>query len=330
MNYIWAGLLAFSLLFALVSDVQDIRTDRYRNGQALSVTLRFPEGYHPEARRIPVEVIIALDDFKAFYGVDAVLPPFYTGLLIQGAEGKEIRFARDVALPEPLATIREFTSGDNQELRARVVSLSFQSKDVARATVTFPPVRFVKLNAIAEAAIDFAKTAVSIALGLIGVLALWLGLMRIAEKAGMIQVVVRWIQPVLRPLFPEIPRGHPAMAMIVLNMAANVLGLGNAATPMGIKAMEELQKLNPRKDTATDPMVTFLALNTSSVQLLPPATLVAVLGLQINQLFFAIILATTVSTVVGVLAARLLAKLPAYRRTNPQLLEEESPSEEEA
>ncbi len=329
MNYIWAGLLIFSLLFALVSDIQDIRTDRYRNEKPLTVTLHFPEGYSPEIRRIPVEIIIAPDDFRAFFGVDAVLPPFYSGFLIQRTEGKELRFARDVALPEPLATIREFTAGEEQELRARILSLTFLSSDEARATITFPPVRFVKLNAIAEAAIDFAKTAVSIALGLIGVLALWLGLMRIAEKAGMIRMVVRWIQPILRPLFPEIPRGHPAMAMIILNMAANVLGLGNAATPMGIKAMEEMQKLNPRKDTATDPMVTFLALNTSSVQLLPPATLVAVLGLQINQLFFAIIIATTVSTVVGVLAARLLARLPMYRKTNPQLVEEQTSSEEE-
>ena len=328
MNYIWAGLIGFSLIFALWSDILDLKRDTYRNNQPLTVTLRFPEGYDPEARRIPVEVIIAPDDFKALYGVDVVLPPFYSGFLIQSSEGKQLRFARDVVLPEPLATIREFTGGADKELRARVVSWQWtDGQQTVQAQVVFDPVRFVKLNAIAEAAIDFAKTAVSIALGLIGVLALWLGLMRIGEKAGLIQLLVRWIQPVLRPLFPEIPKGHPAMGMIILNMAANVLGLGNAATPMGIKAMEELQRLNPSKDTASDPMVTLLALNTSSVQLVPPATLVAVMGLQINQLFFAIVLATTVSTVVGVIAAKTLARLPAFRRTNPELQQTNTPTD---
>jgi spore maturation protein A len=150
-------------------------------------------------------------------------------------------------------------------------------------------------------------------------MALWLGLLRIADKAGLIQVIVRVAEPVLRPLFPEIPRGHPALGMIVLNLSANVLGLGNAATPMGIKAMEELQSLNPDPETATNSMVMLLAMNTASVQIVPPVLLVAIMGLQINQLFFAILLVTAMSLLIGVLSAKWLGTWRRYRESDPML-----------
>ncbi|MEL6613722.1 MAG: nucleoside recognition domain-containing protein, partial [Bacteroidota bacterium] len=168
-------------------------------------------------------------------------------------------------------------------------------------------------------------TAASIALGLIGVLALFLGLLRIAEAAGVIQAIGRVVEPVLRPLFPEIPKGHPAFSMIVLNLSANVFGLGNAATPFGIKAMEELQTLNPTEDTATNPMVMLLAMNTASVQLVPPVLLLALMGLQINQLIFAIILATGISLVVAITAAKLFSRLPAFRASDPNRLDATRP-----
>jgi len=128
---------------------------------------------------------------------------------------------------------------------------------------------------------------------------------------------VRVAEPVLRPLFPEIPKGHPALGLIVLNLSANVLGLGNAATPMGIKAMESLQELNPKKDTATNSMVMLLAMNTASVQIVPPVLLVALMGLQVNRLFFPILICTAMSLVVGILAARGLAKFRGYRESDP-------------
>ena len=146
------------------------------------------------------------------------------------------------------------------------------------AGVVFEPVRFVKLNAIAAAALDFAKTGAEIALGLIGVLALFLGLLKIAEDAGIVFALVKLVRPILRPLFPEVPPDHPALGMIALNLTATVFGLGNAATPFGIKAMEELQKLNPSKDTATNSMVMLLAINTAGVQLVPPVLLLALMG----------------------------------------------------
>jgi len=188
---------------------------------------------------------------------------------------------------------------------------------VVAAELRLPNVRFVKLTAITKAAVDVAKTAVTLALGLVGVIALWLGMLRIADRAGLIKVIVRVAEPVLRPLFPELPRGHPAMGLIVLNLSANVLGLGNAATPMGIKAMEELQKLNPVKDTASNSMVMLLAINTASVQLVPPVLLVAMMGLQINQLYFPIMLCTAAGLVIAIASAKLLGRLPRYRATDP-------------
>jgi len=128
---------------------------------------------------------------------------------------------------------------------------------------------------VTKGALDSASTAVDISLGLIGVMTLWLGIMKIAEEAGLVRVLARAIKPVSRFLFPKVPAEHPAMGAMILNLAANWLGLGNAATPLGIKAMEELQKINPKKDTASDSMIMFLALNTASITLIP-MTVIAV------------------------------------------------------
>jgi spore maturation protein A len=141
-----------------------------------------------------------------------------------------------------------------------------------------------------------------------------MGILAIAEAAGTLHALVRFTQPLIRRLFPDIPKDHPAMGLIVLNLTANVLGLGNAATPFGIKAMEELQKINDKPDTASDSMVMLLAMNTASVQLVPPVVLVAVMGLQINQLIFAIIAVTGISLGVAITAARLLGKMKRYRQ----------------
>lgn len=168
------------------------------------------------------------------------------------------------------------------------------------------------LDAVTEAAFDSARKAVDLAIGLIGIMALWLGIMKIAEKAGLISALARGIRPLARWLFPDIPDGHPALGSIVLNMAANMLGLGNAATPMGLKAMKELQDLNPVDGTATNAMVTFLAINTSSVQVLLPATVVGLMGAASAAIFIPVLLASTVSTVVAIVAARWLEKHRAY------------------
>jgi spore maturation protein A len=163
-------------------------------------------------------------------------------------------------------------------------------------------------EAVSKAAIDSAKTAVEIAIGLVGVMTLWLGVMRVAEAGGLVQILGRALRPVLRWLFPDVPAEHPAAGSIVLSIAANMLGLNNAATPFGIKAMEELQTLNPNKDTATNAQVTFMALNTSGVQLVP-ATMIGVLAAAGSKSPTAIISTSIVATFIGSIAALIAAKV---------------------
>jgi spore maturation protein A len=173
-----------------------------------------------------------------------------------------------------------------------------------------------RIDAVTEAAIGMSKVAVEISIGLIGIMALWLGIMKIAEESGLIKIIARGLRPITIRLFPDVPEDHPAIGSIVLNMAANMLGLGNAATPMGLKAMEELQELNPKKDTATNAMVMFLAINTSSVQLIVPATVVALMGVAASQIFITTILATLCSTITAIFMVKVLEKTKRFSVEN--------------
>lgn len=164
------------------------------------------------------------------------------------------------------------------------------------------------VEGVTKGVVDSSKTAVEIAIGLVGVMSLWLGMMRIAEAAGLVAVLGRLMRPLMRWLFPEVPPDHPAEGAIVLSTAANMLGLNNAATPLGIKAMEELQTLNEEKETATNSMVTFMAINTSGVQLIP-ATMIGILLAQGSKNPTAIISTSIVATFVGTIAAVITAKL---------------------
>lgn len=314
LNYIWAGLIIAALAFAIVSDLRDAASDRFRNDASLPILLEYPEGYRDGERRVPVHIRIDAETYRAFYSVAAAPDSVYEGHIVRTQAGARLFFAGDASLPEPLPRIREFSGGDALQ---GTLDRENVGAPVAATAVRFEPVRFPHLQDIAAAAFDFANTAVQIAIGLIGVLALFLGLLKIAEAGGLIRQMSRIVEPLLRPLFPGIPKGHPAFAMIVLNLSANVLGLGNAATPLGIKAMEELQTLNPVKDTATNPMVMLLAMNTASVQLVPPALLVAVMGLQVNELILPIIIVTGASLVVAIGTALLLERAPLWKRSDP-------------
>ena len=170
-----------------------------------------------------------------------------------------------------------------------------------------------RIDEVTEAAIAMSKTSVEIAIGLVGIMALWLGTMRIAEESGLIQIIARALRPITIRLFPDVPSDHPAIGSIVLNMAANMLGLGNAATPMGLKAMKELQELNQQKDTATDAMCTFLAINTASVQIILPATVVGLMGAASNQIFITTIIATGLSTVAAIVSVKFLSKMKRFK-----------------
>ncbi len=172
-----------------------------------------------------------------------------------------------------------------------------------------------KIEEVTKAGLDSAGTAVTVSIGLIGVMALWLGIVKIADEAGLMRLLARAIAPVLRFVFPEVPRGHPAMASMMMNFAANMLGLSNAATPLGLKAMEDLQKLNRNPGVATNSMCTFLAVNTAGLQLIP-ASMIGLMASAGSKEPTAIIgttiAASTAAVIAGVAAAKLLERLPAF------------------
>jgi spore maturation protein SpmA len=172
-----------------------------------------------------------------------------------------------------------------------------------------PPMPAMK--ALTDKSLESAKGAAALAIGLIGVLALWSGLMRVAEKAGLVALLARLLRPVLSRLFPDVPADHPAMGAIVMNMSANLLGLGNAATPLGLAAMKHLQELNPTKKTASNAMVMFLALNTTHLTLIPARTIALRLenkSLMATNIVVPTILATACGMVVAIVVAKLLEK----------------------
>ena len=172
--------------------------------------------------------------------------------------------------------------------------------------------------AMMNSTFETSKTAFEISLGLTGVLSLWLGIMKIGERGGVINVLARLLSPIFTKLFPDIPKGHPVTGSIFMNIAANMLGLDNAATPLGLKAMEQLQELNPKKDTASNPMIMFLVLNTSGLTLIPVSIMVyrAQLGAaQPTDIFVPILLATFFSTVAGIIITSLYQRINLLNRT---------------
>lgn len=172
-----------------------------------------------------------------------------------------------------------------------------------------------RIDEVVRAVTDSAKLGFEIALGLAGIMCLWLGIMSIATESGLIKILGNILRPVLRRLFPDVPTDHPAMGAIALNISANMLGLANAATPFGLQAMKELQALNQHARVASNSMCTFLAINTSSVQLIP-ATAIAYLAANGStnptSVVFSSLIATIISTVVAIIAVRQLAKLPVF------------------
>jgi spore maturation protein A len=189
--------------------------------------------------------------------------------------------------------------------------------------ITHPPPpgsaeQYPTLNKVTtDGIVGSAQAAVTLSIGLIGIMALWLGVMKVAEESGLIAKLAALLKPLTTRIFPDVPADHPAMGAMIMNISANMLGLANAATPLGIKAMEELEKLSKKTGTATDAMCTFLVINTSNVQLIP-TTVIAIRAAagsaNPTDILGPVIVATGLSTVIGVATVKLLARLPRYRR----------------
>ncbi len=173
-----------------------------------------------------------------------------------------------------------------------------------------------RVNELVKACTDYAQTGFEVALSLAAIMTMWLGLMEIARQSGLIKLFARSVRPMMQRLFPEVPAEHPAIGAMIMNIAANMLGIGNAATPFGLKAMEELQKLNQYKDQASNAMCTFLAINTSSVQIIP---ITAINFLAINhatnpsEIVISALIATSISTMVGIISVKYLATWRVFR-----------------
>jgi len=319
LNYIWMGLIAISILVAAGTDIRDEVKNTYRNGVPLTVEFRatgVPSGGYGTWEGV---FLVSAAGFNQFYSISsqqaAVQQP--ASMTVSASGEGSFYFSCDGSTPEFWKTMGKSASAKDK-LSGRVIQIvPGGAEGVLNATLVFEPIRFVKMKAITQAAIDFASIAVEIAIGLIGVMALWLGLIKIAEEAGLVRVLTKLLTPVTRRLFPDVPADHPAIGSIIMNTAANMLGLSNAATPIGLKAMEELNKLNPKPGTATNAMITFLTINTGGLILIP-ATAIAVRAAagSVNP---GIIIGTSIfgagcATVAGITASKLLQRLPRYKK----------------
>ena len=343
LNYIWAGLIIISVIFAFGQDGMDFIHDEYRNGESLPVEIAgVPPGYGGADDAFgSVDVSVKIDpatyieffDPLAKLGVQAdsdeaeamrrqVTAYFQEPIdakLITTDSGRELHIAFDGTAPYPLDVIYNDKKDRNDRLPSKIMSFTAGKNGNAAATadVKFAHVGFITTKKVSAKMFTIADDAVMFAIGLMGVIALWMGLMKIAEDSGLVNLFVKLVRPVLHPLFPQVPKDHPALGLIAVNLAANMLALGNAATPLGIKAMESLQELNKEKDTATDSMVMLLAMNTASVQLLPPVTLIAIMGLASTEIFLPIFFVTAISLVVAIVSAKLLGRMKVFRKTDP-------------
>ena len=314
LNYVWLGLLVLGIGTALVTDISNQGSDKYKNGESFPAEIIFAQPVDSSLiKTYDAKLIVKPAVFNKFYNIIINSPLQVPAKITIVPSKKTASFVLTIDKTAP-AIWQQMAkaSGEENDLTGRMTINSVNGLNVS-AGLVFETVSFLKFKDITNAALEYAGTAVNIALGLIGIMALWLGVMKVAEDAGLISLIAKWLKPVMKKLFPDVPADHPAMGSMIMNISANMLGLGNAATPFGLKAMEELDKLNPDKGTATNSMVTFLAINTAGLTLIP-ATAIAVRAAA-GSSEPAIIIGTSIfgagcATAAGITAAKVLEKFP--------------------
>ncbi len=313
LNYVWLGLLILGIGAALTTDIINQTDNKYRNNKSLELTIQLEEDLS-ELNDSTYEAILTIPsaDFNRFYNVNHA-ENISVSLKITHAKNKKsypIYITLNDKSPDIWKEIAA-ASGNDDDIIGTIELKEKLEQNKFIAAVILEEVTFIKMKDVTAAALDYAGTAVNIALGLIGIMALWLGVMKVAEDAGLIKLIANLLKPITKKLFPDIPTDHPAMGSMIMNISANMLGLGNAATPFGLKAMEEMNKLNPDKGTASNSMVTFLAINTAGLTLIP-ATAIAVRAAA-GSSNPAIIIGTSIfgalcATIAGIASAKIIEK----------------------
>ena len=316
LNYVWISMIAIAIVVGVGKDVSNEIANPCRNGRALEVRLDLRRQLDDERTRWEGDLVVGGEIFGTFYGVTAPGPVVRQSVQVTVREGKGTLLLTPGETSSGLWKTMAASGTIKGKLSGTLTNIQVVDGIPTGGSVEFESIRFVKLRAITQAALDFANTAVDISLGLIGIMALWLGLIKVAEEAGLVALLTRALRPLTRRLFPDVPHDHPAVGAMIMNIAANMLGLNNAATPMGLKAMEELNKINPKIGTATNAMCTFLVINTSGLTLIP-ATAIAVRAAA-GSANPGIIIGTSIigagcATVAGLIAVKLLQRLPMYR-----------------
>jgi len=331
LNYIWLGLIVIGITIAVAIDVSEITSDKYKNGKPFSVQVEFDSKFDFNSDEFQdCSISFSRNYYNQFYGFEKTTHDIlkYTGRIkiIEQKNKSLIQIDVTKLTPDLWKEMNQNQSKKTTYLSGKIDLSSLKEGDTELTTAMIvDPLKFVKINKVTnDGVIAYAKIAVELAIGLIGIMALWLGIMKVAEEAGLIAMLAKILKPITTRLFPDVPADHPAMGAMIMNISANMLGLGNASTPFGLKAMEELKKLSKKKDTATDAMATFLVLNTSNLQLIP-ATVIAVRAaagsVAPTEIIGPILASTAINVTFGVTIAKFLAKLPMFRK---QLLPDQS------
>src|ERR1051326_3120081 len=323
LNYIWLALIVIGISVALWSDVNDLSTNKFHNGEEFYAVMSLPQPLPAPLRpnqRYQVSLSAGADGNTRTLGEEVVIAQD-AEYIAEGKLSGILNITVDDRTPRLWKEIADFQKRDKLVAHAEIDttgSLIGEGNRLAAIRIKFDPVKFVKLNAVTnDGIIKYAKTAVELAIGLIGIMALWLGIMKVAEQAGLVSKLAGLLKPLTTRLFPDVPPDHPAMGAMIMNMSANMLGLANAATPLGLKAMEELNKLNKKAGTATESMCTFLVINTSTLQLIPATVIpirAAAGSANPTEILGPVIVATAVTMTVGITTAKLLARVPLFRR----------------
>ena len=315
LNYVWIGLIILGIGTALYFDVKDSFQNKYRNDEFIKVTFNPNSEISSSQKLIDGLIRINAKDFNSFYKEFVTKDVEVKAKLTLKTEDTAILYLMlDDSSPEIWKTMGK-VSGEKNDLTGEM-KIQTRSSNQILGEVKFEKVNFIKMKSVTNGLLDIVNIAVQIALGLIGIMALWLGVMKVAEEAGLIKIIARAVRPITEFLFPGVPQDHPAMGSMIMNISANMLGLSNAATPFGLKAMEDLNTLNPQKDTATDAMCMFLAVNTAGLTLIP-ATAIAVRAAA-GSSDPAIIIGTSIfgascATITGVTMAKLFANYPVMK-----------------